>query len=309
MHGQETLWQFGVASETGPKKKRNEDRALVRLEHDHQGHEIVMAVVADGMGGYQIGDVASHLAIEKVNDWWELKIKRLLKRRFPKDKLVKALNQLFLDINDALITIGEEEGIKLGTTLSVILLYKGEFILSHVGDSRIYQHKGSSIGFQNFFRKQAELQGYKGMGQETEVLEREAHFDQLTEDHSWVNTQVKAGRLTKEEARTHEKRNVLLQSLGIETLVHPFIKIGNYQPHDIFLLCSDGFYSTYSDKAIAQILQEIEEEHGDLQAISQHFVQLACDRGSQDNITVILLRHMYVRQQAPFTHAKGFRRL
>lgn len=112
-----------------------------------------------------------------------------------------------------------------------------------------------------------------------------------------VEQQVRKGKLTKEEARNHRKRNVLTQCLGIEKGVTPFEEIGQYQSSDLFLLCSDGFYSMFSNDEIAETLEGLEKEYSDMQTISDYLVKLASFSGTRDNITVILVRNLYVNEK------------
>ena len=290
------IWQFGTSTHKGPVKKVNEDHPFLNIAQDPKGGDLAIVAVADGMGGYQAGDLASQLAIDQIRLWWEKRKQKWLKQNPPLDKIAHELKNKLHEINKKLVNIRQIKGIKLGTTLSVLILRQGEYLLCHVGDSRIYQFTGSRTGFQNYFRYQQKADHV--LGQETESLEEQAEIIQLTEDHSWVQSQVQEGRLTKEEARHHGKRNVLLQCLGIDDRIEPYYAVGNYQPNDIFLLCSDGFYSCFSDDDIAELLRDAEEESDDLQTVSQSLVRIANNSGkTKDNITTILLRNIYVRQQ------------
>lgn len=286
-------WQVGISSDTGPVKKRNEDFYFCKLIADADGHDFTMVAIADGMGGYQGGDTASQIAIETLNQWWEKHIHKFLKKRDVLPKLIKEMTQLCKKMNEELLRFGT----KIGTTLSILILYKGRYAICHVGDSRIYQFKGGNVGFQNFFRSKGQEESVNLLKrQHTETLEMDVEMTQLTEDHSWVEQEIRKGRLTKEEARQHRKRNVLTQCLGIEKGVDPWSQLGFYQPSDLFLLCSDGFYSMFSNEEISETILGLEKEYTDFQTLTDYLVKLAAYSGTRDNITVILLRNIFEKE-------------
>ncbi|MCJ7840235.1 protein phosphatase 2C domain-containing protein [Lederbergia sp. NSJ-179] len=282
-------WQIGISTDTGPIKKRNEDSYYMKLIEDLEGHELMLVAIADGMGGYKAGDMASRIVISMLDQWWEKSIRKLLKKKDCLQRIIKDMNRIFVRANERLVQMDR----KVGTTLSVLFLYKGRYAICHVGDSRIYQIKGGQIGFQNFFRAKELEKGLDFLHeQHTEALEMDVEMVQLTEDHSWVEQQIKRGNLTIEEARKHRKRNVLTQCLGIENGVQPSVQMGFYQSSDLFLLCSDGFYSMFSNEEITETILGLEKENRNLQTLSEYLVKLAKYSGTRDNITVILLRNI-----------------
>ena len=288
-------WQVGLSTDMGPVRTRNEDHLFFRVTSDRKGNEIGIAIVADGMGGYQVGDVASFIAIEMIQKWWDKRSRKLLSAEDPIELAVQELESFILKINEHLLEVYKKEKKKLGTTLSILLVYSGKYAIVHIGDSRIYQATGGRAGFQDYFRKQQQLHQKMATDElhDTVSLEEETKLIQLTEDHSWVQDQVRKGMLTPEEAHNHAKRNVLLQCLGVTNKIEPFIHLGQYDPNDIFLLCSDGFYSVLSEKKIEGMLQQLESKYTNLQRISDHFIQVSVKAGTTDNITVLLVRNMY----------------
>ncbi|MEK3887591.1 PP2C family protein-serine/threonine phosphatase [Bacillus sp. FSL K6-3431] len=287
-------WQIGISTDTGPIKKRNEDYYFIKTDEDMDGQELMLVAIADGMGGYQAGDVASQIAVKMLDQWWSKNIKKFLKKKNCLQKMVKEMNRICININQKLLQFGP----KIGTTLSVLILYKGNYAICHVGDSRIYQINGGQIGFQNFFRAKGGKEEFTSLNhQHTEALELDVEIKQLTEDHSWVEQEIKKGRLTREEARHHRKRNVLTQCLGIENGVDPCEQMGFYQSSDLFLLCSDGFYSMFSNDEITETILGLEREYTDLQTLSDYLVNLANYSGTRDNITVILLRNIIKKEE------------
>ena len=160
----------------------------------------------------------------------------------------------------------------MGTTVSILIILNNDYIVTHVGDSRIYHM----------------LNPYE--------------IKQLTEDHSWVQLQVSQGLLTPEEARNHPRKNVLLQCLGIEDEIKPYQLQGECHNHDLFLLCTDGFYSLFTNNEILSLLVHLLEKYNSLQQITDHLIELAITYRATDNITVLL-----VRANLPARAVKGWK--
>ncbi|KMK78253.1 PP2C family protein-serine/threonine phosphatase [Alkalihalobacillus pseudalcaliphilus] len=292
-------WQIGLATHTGPVKQRNEDNYFLKMTTDPKGHEFGLLAIADGMGGYKAGAEASKLVVLLLDEWWQKRVPKLIKKKNLQQLLSVEFEKLFTKMNEELLKVGT----KLGTTLSLVVMHAGHYQLYHVGDSRIYQIKGSQ-GFQRFIHQQ-QVNGHDLTPQDTEELEGEMEMALLTEDHSWVEQQVKKGKLTREQARNHQKRNMLTQCLGIEEGVDPFEQVGFYHSSDLFLLCSDGFYSMFSDEEIIRTLQGLEKEYTDLQMIADYLVKLANFSGTRDNITVLLVRNVFAKDQVAATDHKN----
>lgn len=293
-------WQLGIASHKGTKKEKNEDSFLHLLKTDQLGNDISLFAVADGMGGYERGDAASKLAISEMNKWWDRRIHKILKKKDALDRAVKEAERVFHDINKAVQILGKNAGSKTGTTLSVLLMYKGDYASLHVGDSRIYHMKDWHYGFQQYFHKDSQSpDSLFGLLEEqpTEILENEPELLQLTQDHSWVNKQIEAGLMDEEQARNHPKRNVLTQCLGIEDGIAIDSKRGTYQSTDLFLLCSDGFYSLYTKEEIQNMLISLEKEYGNLQSICDYLVHFSNYSQAYDNVTLMLVRNFYVHHE------------
>ena len=293
-------WQLGIASHKGTKKERNEDSSLHLLQPDQNGNDISLFAVADGMGGYERGDAASNIAITELNKWWDRRIQKIIKKKDALDRAVKETEKLFHDINKAVQVLGRHTGSKTGTTLSVLLMYKGEYASLHVGDSRIYHMKDWHYGFQQYFHHESQsADSVSGLldEQPTEILENEPELLQLTKDHSWVGKQIEAGLMDEEEARNHPKRNVLTQCLGIGDTIDIDSRRGTYQSTDLFLLCSDGFYSLYSKEEIQNMLISLEKEYGNLQSICDYLVHFSNYSQAYDNVTLLLVRNFYVHQE------------
>ena len=206
--------------------------------------------VADGMGGHRAGEKASRMAIERLRE--SLTAPR---RSAPRDevlgKLQKAMSITGAAIFDAAQSDPDLAG--MGTTLTAVLFHGTRAYVAHVGDSRAY-------------------------------LYRDGKVQQITVDHSWVAEQVKAGLLTEQEARESRFRHIITRSVGFERDVQVDGTICPIQAGDCFLLCSDGLSNYMEDTDFAEVLSQ--QLYSDVPRV---LVDLANQRGGDDNITVVLI--------------------
>ncbi|KAB3532801.1 PP2C family protein-serine/threonine phosphatase [Alkaliphilus serpentinus] len=248
---------IGALCDRGLVKNINQDRILVKIGEEDEG-DFGLFVIADGMGGLTAGDVASSIAVESFKEWWNKDFIRFLP--VIKDDfylLNLEFQRLFEGINENIISYGNKIGNRVGTTLSALLIYRSNYIICHIGDSRIYQ------------------------------IDKD--LSQLTLDHSWVGEEVRKGNLTTEEAKKHPKRNMLTQCLGANANFSPFCHRGKVTDDTRFLMCSDGFYSLLKDKEILEKLKgRFKEEEEVQESIRALFEMVKC-RGATDNISAIFI--------------------
>ena len=201
-------------------------------------------VVADGMGGASAGEVASQLLVETVKQF-------LAKNPAPWHE--KLLAQAILLANDKILNLARRNSQYqgMGTTATILSLDEGKAYFAHVGDSRLYRLRGD-------------------------------FFEQMTEDHSYVETLVRKGELTPEEARIHPMKNVLTQAVGAMPELQ--IDAANFsaQLDDVFLLCTDGLTNMVDDETIARILQTSPNPADEL-------INVALENGGRDNVSVIVV--------------------
>ena len=206
-----------------------------------------LVVVADGMGGHSAGEVASQMAADIVSRvYYET-------RGEPAAALKRAVEEANRRIHEEAAADESKHG--MGTTCTALALCGGRAYAAHVGDSRLY-------------------------------MLRAGQLYQLSEDHSAVNEMVKLGIITKEQARTHEDKNVILRALGTTPEVEADA-VGPVGLHagDFYLVCSDGLHDLVLDEEIGQLVARA----GDLHAACEQLIALAKERGGHDNITVGLL--------------------
>ena len=200
--------------------------------------------VADGMGGHLAGEVASRMAIEAV-------------QRMARENAcpgIAALRETVASAHETILAHAQDhiECAGMGTTLSVLWLGVNYAYIAHVGDSRIYRL-------------------------------REGSLTQITQDHSLVEELVRAGLITREQARTHPRRNIITRALGTHGENEPDLLVTDVQDGDLFLLCTDGLTGMVTDAQIERILLE-----SDMEAAADALLAAALDAGGRDNVTLIL---------------------
>ncbi|PIR20337.1 MAG: protein phosphatase [Deltaproteobacteria bacterium CG11_big_fil_rev_8_21_14_0_20_47_16] len=240
-------------SDVGRKREKNEDSFIV-------DEKLGLAVVADGMGGHSGGEFASKIAIETVTEVLHklaidpdmtLHGKTTLRPHDHGGKLNYAIQEAGRRIFDRACKEPELKG--MGTTTVALLVAEGRVYLGNVGDSRGY-------------------------------LLRNGVFRQLTQDHSFVGEQVRAGVISAETAKTHRMRNVITRSVGFQSEVDSDILQKTAKDGDIFLLCSDGLSNMVEDAEMKVILESSPPADA-----CRKLIDIANAHGGDDNITVVLV--------------------
>ncbi|WP_110112880.1 Stp1/IreP family PP2C-type Ser/Thr phosphatase [Bacillus sp. CGMCC 1.16541] len=233
------------------------DRGKIRQHNEDSGGVFVnshgqrLAIVADGMGGHRAGDVASAMAIKKLQLYWENG-----KELTAPDQASTWLREHVIKVNEELfIYSNEHEECKgMGTTLVVAICTHSFCTVGHIGDSRCY-------------------------------LLNEYGFNQITEDYSLVNELVKNGQISKEDAEHHPRKNILVRALGTEKQVMMDVKTIEVEEGDVLLLCSDGLSNKVSEEQLKETLLSGKP----LQQKGSHLIDLANELGGEDNITLVLV--------------------
>ena len=240
---------YGV-SDNGLKRERNEDYIIIPNENE----PIKLFVLADGMGGANAGDEASKIAAKTVKEYIK---NNFIKIERNKTELEGLLRNAIVEANKKVFSLSRDvakyKG--MGTTLIVVLIYRGRMYIGHVGDSRVYRIR------QNVFR-------------------------QITKDHSYVQALVKEGSITLEEAKTHPQKNVLLKAIGVEEKITPDIITKGFVKGDIILICSDGLTNMLEDKYIYEIIMK---NVFDISVACNKLIEAANDNGGVDNVSAIII--------------------
>ncbi|MFA7266231.1 MAG: protein phosphatase 2C domain-containing protein [Candidatus Nanopelagicales bacterium] len=222
------------------------DIGLVRQGNEDSGYAGGhMLVVADGMGGHAAGELASATAVATFAE---------LDREPPGDEVLTALADAVDQAHDELSRVisASPDFAGMGTTVTALSWEGDRVALAHVGDSRAY-------------------------------LLRDGELNQLTKDHTFVQTLVDAGRITQDEAAVHEKRNLLIKALDGVHHVEPDLSMREVKAGDRFLLCSDGLSGVLNPREIRELLIT-----GDPTGAVTRLVERAIEGGAPDNITCVV---------------------
>lgn len=249
---------WAVSSDPGLRRSSNEDSYSSRPD-------VGLFVIADGMGGHVAGEVASRVAVESISAFIEETAGADKNRTWPfpfEPALSLEANRLkaaFRLANRRIAAaIADSQDLRgMATTASAMLLGSAHACVAHVGDSRVY------------------------------VLRADGRLEQITDDHSWVEEQVRAGAMTPTAARQHPWRNVVTRALSGGD--DPEVDVVEISPaaRERYLLCSDGLYSVVPDKTIAEILGNRSLA---LEQICRQLIEAANEAGGPDNITTLVLQ-------------------
>jgi serine/threonine protein phosphatase PrpC len=249
---------FGQASDPGKIRTNNEDSMgsfIPSSRHQARSHGYLFAV-ADGVGGMDLGEVASATAVSVLTEEFEkAQAGAMLISLLP--RLVQFANAAVHDRTLA----PEFRGKKMATTLVACALRHDQAIVSHVGDSRCY-------------------------------LVRNGNAKQITQDHTWVNEQRKLGMISASEVAESESRHVLIRSLGPEMFVSPDTTALTLRPGDVLVLCSDGLHDEMPESTIAKIVAQ----NKNIEDIARELVARAVEIDGNDNTTAQVIRVRSVEQ-------------
>lgn len=246
-----------IVSQTNPGMVRSHNEDSVTYDADHG-----LVVLADGMGGYNAGEVASGIAVSVLSS----EIRHSLEQARPEDKdaasgddfgvilLRENVKKANLSIFNAAQSQPQYSG--MGTTIVTALFYDNRVAVAHVGDSRMYRLRG-------------------------EV------FETITRDHSLLQEQIDGGVISKELARLSRNKNLVTRAVGIEANVVPEVHVFDVQTGDVYLLCSDGLNDMVEDGDIGATLQMLQ---GNLALAATQLIEQANDNGGRDNVSVILVK-------------------
>ncbi|MBQ4651019.1 MAG: Stp1/IreP family PP2C-type Ser/Thr phosphatase [Firmicutes bacterium] len=239
--------QVGFKSDKGLRRSNNEDACFVLLPDK-------VYVVADGVGGGNAGEIASRTAVNEIANYV---VAHPISQLNNKYAIVNYLQDCIDTANDKIYKMAHtyEENSGMATTIAVVHIAEHKAFIANVGDSRVY-------------------------------LMRSGKLVQLTEDHTYVNTLVKAGILSQEEAACDERKNVITKALGADKTVEPDFFQVEIAEDDVFIICTDGLYDEVPPEEIVQVLsQELS-----MSEVCAQLVQMANVHGGHDNITIISLK-------------------
>lgn len=246
-----------IVSQTHPGMVRSHNEDSVATEP-----ACGLVVLADGMGGYNAGEVASGIAVSVL----ATEIKHSMESLLPEeadpfsgeDNAVVMLRDYVQKANSSIFHAAESQPqySGMGTTIVSALFYDNRVAVAHVGDSRMYRL-------------------------------RNGVFEPITRDHSLLQEQIDSGMISKEDARTSKNKNLVTRAVGIDAEVDAEVHVYDVQVGDLYLLCSDGLNDMVSDEEIGDTLQMLQ---ANLSLAAEQLIQLANDNGGRDNVSVILVK-------------------
>ena len=235
-------------TDIGKAREMNQDFYYVSEERNGMR----LCILADGMGGYKGGEIASSLATASARHYIQEKFDEIELTTENIQNLIKEA----MDYANKIVYKKSQENEELeqmGTTLEICIMYGNKVYMGHIGDSRIYRIR------KNIIRR-------------------------ITTDHSYVETLVKDGTITREEAFYHPRKNMLMKALGCAGSIEPDITAKGFLPGDIILMCSDGLTNMIKEEEIYNIIND------NLENACNKLVEKANALGGYDNISIIIVK-------------------
>lgn len=244
-------------TDIGISKKINQDSLLIKHAKIDE-KEVLLAIICDGMGGLSQGELASATVVKSFSEWFNTVLNYGINRLNVQligqewDHMLKELNSRILDYSDVTKSSG------IGTTFTGILFVDNQYVIGHVGDTRVY-HIGTSL-------------------------------KQMTTDQTYVAREISRGTMTLEQAKVDKRRNLLLQCVGASQKVEPEIIYGEAQK-GVYMICSDGFRHEITEQEMYESLNPIHLMNKEtMHSNAKYLIEQVKMRKEKDNISVILIK-------------------
>ena len=245
-------------TDVGIVKSTNQDSLSIKVINTPQGR-MTFAVLCDGMGGLDKGEVASASVIKAFDNWVYNQLPALCNAPIEDSIIREQWQSIVTQQNKIIKTYGARQGVKLGTTVVAMLLTQNRYYILNVGDSRAYEI--------------------------TDTLK------QITNDQTFVAREIALGNMTPEQAEVDERRNVLLQCVGASEEVYPDMFFGECAVNAVYFLCSDGFRHVITpDEIFAYLQPGVLLDENTMDRNSRALIELNKQRSERDNISVALVR-------------------
>lgn len=246
-------------TDVGTYRKNNQDALLLKIAKT-SSETVLLSAIADGVGGLKCGELASNTMIHDLAIWFEKELPVLIKTSNCLEDVKRALLRVIQDTHVKLYDYMEKNKIKLGTTVALLFIFRNEYVIIHVGDTRVYLYNMCNI-------------------------------HQLTKDHTYVQREIDAGRMKKEEAEFSGRDHILTQCIGFSPRMIPDVQTGTVNELDVFLICSDGFRNSLTNVELKKILEKVGSCEKDIfEKVPQDTVELIKERGERDNISALFIK-------------------
>lgn len=245
-------------TDIGLTKDTNQDSLSVKVINTDQG-KLAFALLCDGMGGLAKGEVASASVIKAFDRWVAEELPFLAAAPLDEEILKNQWNNIIQEQNKTIQAYGGRLGVKLGTTVVLLLITEEKYFIMNVGDSRAYEISDNLY--------------------------------QLTKDQTFVAREVELGNMTPEQAEVDQRRSVLLQCVGASNTVCPDFFVGNSKTNATYMLCSDGFRHEVTPQEIFDKMQpDVLLDDATMNQNTIDLIELNKQRSERDNISVVLIR-------------------
>lgn len=250
---------FGsLSTDTGIVKKTNQDSSCLKIAEIKDYGQVAMVIICDGMGGLSKGELASATVIRQFEMWFERELPKRIKN-YTWESFSDEWTKILRELNHKILEYGKKTEDSLGTTVCAFLAIDDKYMIVNVGDSRAYEISDS--------------------------------LKQITKDQTFVRREIDAGRMTEEEAKTHPKRNMLLQCVGASREVNPDFTFGTINSGSVYMLCSDGFRHVIgNDEIYNQFMPSILTSVETMKKNSDGLIDVVKKKNERDNITVALIK-------------------
>ena len=243
-------------TDVGIKKKVNQDSFCLKVA-SYKSERVAFSVLCDGMGGLRMGELASSFLGNAFSEWFDEVLPGELKKGLQPQNIQKQWDAIIRRQNVLIKDYGARQGVSLGTTLTMILIFGNKYIAAHVGDSRLYQIS--------------------------------SELRQLTKDHSLVAREVEQGKITSDEAKVDKRRNILLQCVGASNVVTPQIFVGQAVPNP-FAVPELGIGEVQDEEIFGTLAPDLLNNEAVIKKTLVDLVELNKTRGETDNITAVAIK-------------------
>ncbi len=248
------LYIGNAITNIGNVKAVNQDSLTLKIANVKNGM-ICLAVICDGLGGLQQGEVASSCVIRSFDEWFRKNIIDLYEVQ-TESAIEQAWKELLFFVNRKIQAYGHDNGIKLGTTMTAVLFTQTKYYVLHVGDCRLYKIKNS--------------------------------VKQLTRDHT-IGNEIMGSKVDLTKTGGYGS-NVLSQCIGTDDNIKPDFIVGDVEPDSAYLICTDGFRHLITNKEIFEYCNiEKNATDANIKDNLEYLTALNMERGERDNISAILV--------------------
>ena len=245
------------ATDIGTKKRINQDSLSLKSFITPIGN-VALAVLCDGMGGLSHGEIASRLIVSAFEDWAELNLPLLAQSEIYDGDIRRQWTEIINSQNAAIRLFGEQNGFKIGSTVTAMLLTETRYFILNIGDSRAYKISGCGV-------------------------------TRITTDHTVIETEIELGNMTETQALSSPMRSVLTKCVGISETVEPDMFFGDTEQETIYLLCSDGFRHLITEEEMkaSLLISAKNQDPNHIEIGIKNLIDLNKIRGETDNISAV----------------------